>query len=66
MEALEAQENKMKERPIIIKAKRIDSQRIEVKGVIFYAKDEVDAVRKYPRKKKPSEVKNEHFKTNEA
>jgi hypothetical protein len=49
----------MKERPIIIRARRIDNKRIEVRGVIFYAKDEIEAVRKYLRRRKPREVKSE-------
>jgi hypothetical protein len=49
----------MKHRPITIRARQIDSRRYEVRGVILYAKDELDAVRKYLRKRKPSEVKDE-------
>ena len=49
----------MKDRPITIIARRIDDRRIEVRGVIFYAKDEIDAVRKYLIRKKPMEVKSE-------
>lgn len=47
----------MKERSITIKATKKREGLYEVRGVTFYAKDELDAVRKYLRKKKPSEVK---------
>jgi hypothetical protein len=48
----------MKDRPITIRARRIDDKRFEVRGVVLYAKDEIEAVRKYLRKKKPSEVRD--------
>jgi len=51
----------MKDRPITIRARRIDDRRFEVRGVILYARDEIDAVRKYLRKKKPKEVKSESY-----
>ena len=49
----------MKDRPI--RARRIDDRRIEVRGVIFYANDEIEAVRKYLIRKKPVEVKHENY-----
>ena len=50
----------MKDRPITIRARRIDDRRFEVRGVVLYAKDEIEAVRKYLRRKKPKEVKHEN------
>jgi len=51
----------MKDRPITIRARRIDDKRFEVRGVVLYARYEIDAVRKYLRKKKPVEVKHENY-----
>ena len=48
---------------ITIRARRIDDRRFQVRSVVLYAKDEVDAVRKYLRKKKPSEVRDETTST---
>lgn len=46
----------MRDQKITLTARFIKHGKYEVKGVILNAKDEVDAVRKYCRKKKPCEI----------
>ena len=46
----------MKEYKLKIKTKKIKEGMYEVEGVIFYANGKVEAIRKWARSNKPSEV----------